>query len=106
MAGDSNTGVARADRVHGTGMAFTARVGFHDYERHIMQKIVVDFEAETDWRDAARRDRPQGFVNYFEVNRAIEEMVGKRQWRLVEAMAEDIAHLICTRFLVQRVMEY
>ena len=96
-------GVSRLDRVCGTGFAYEARIGFHEYERHIRQQIVVDFEAETDWRHASASDRPKSLVNYYEVNRAIEAMVARRQWRLIEAVAEDVAALICTRFPVHRV---
>lgn len=94
---------ARADRVHGVGFSYDCRVGFHEYERHIRQRVSVDFEAETDWQDSARRDRARDLVNYYLINRAIQELVDGREWRLIEAMAQDIARLICTRFPVSRV---
>lgn len=91
------------DRVHGTGFSYDCRIGFHEYERHIQQRIVVDFEAETDWREAARADRAKNIVDYDEVNQAIAALVEAREYRLIEAMAEDIAKLLCARFPVQRV---
>lgn len=96
-------GVSRADRVYGRGFTYDCRVGFHEYERHIRQRISVDFEAETDWRECARRDRARDLVDYYEVNQAIQALVDSRQWRLIEAVAEDIARLICLRFPVTRV---
>lgn len=94
---------SRHDRVIGTGFAYEARIGFHEYERRIRQRVVVDFEAETDWRAAAKKDRPRGLVDYFEVNRTIAAMVERREWRLIEALAQDVARVICERFPVARV---
>ncbi|MDP6933616.1 MAG: dihydroneopterin aldolase, partial [Myxococcota bacterium] len=91
------------DRVHGIGMAFHCRIGFHEYERHILQKVVVDFEAETDWRESAREDRAQGIVDYYKVNRAIGALIEERSFRLVEALAEEVARLLCRDYPVQRV---
>jgi len=91
------------DRVHGTGFSYDCRIGFHAYERHIRQRVSVDFEAETDWRDSALRDRARDLVDYYQINQAIQELVDSRDWRLIEAMAEDIARLVCTRFPVSRV---
>lgn len=88
------------DRVLGIGFSYECRIGFHEYERHIRQRVVVDFEAETDWREAARIDRARRLVNYYEINKAIARMVAEREWRLVEALAEDVARLICTQFPV------
>lgn len=93
----------RADRVYGHGFSYDCRIGFHEYERHIRQRVSVDFEAETDWQETARRDRARDLIDYYEVNKAIQALVDGRQWRLIEAMAEDIARIICTRFPVSRV---
>jgi dihydroneopterin aldolase len=91
------------DRVHGTGFSYDCCIGFHEYERHIRQKILVDFEAETDWRTQARQDRAINLVDYFEANKAIKELVENKPYKLIEAMAEDIARLLCTRFSITRV---
>lgn len=92
------------DRVHGFGFAYECRIGFHAYERHIRQRVVVDFEAETDWRPSARLDEPSAaIIDYFQVNRLIGELVRDKEWRLLEAMAEDVARLLCRRFPVFRV---
>lgn len=89
------------DRVHGSGFRYDVRIGFHEYERHIRQQVVVDFEAETDWRAAAAADdEAAGLVDYFEVNRALQALAESREWRLVEALCEAMAELICTRFPV------
>ena len=95
---------SKTDRVHGVGFRYSVRIGFHEYERHIRQEVMVDFEAETDWRAAAAADDEHvGLVDYFEVNRAIQTLADSREWRLVEALAERIAFTICDRFPVSAV---
>lgn len=91
------------DRVHGTGFSYDCKIGFHEYERHIRQRVVVDWEVETTWRDSARQDRATSLVDYYEINLALERLVDAKEWRLVEALAEDVAHVICIRFPVDRV---
>ncbi len=92
------------DRVHGAGFAYECRLGFHEYESHIRQRVLVDFEAWTDWRRAAALDEPEaGLVDYYEVNRMLTALVEAREWRLLEAMAEAIARALCERFPVERV---
>jgi dihydroneopterin aldolase len=92
-----------ADRVFGQGFRYECRIGFHEYERHIRQHVLVDFEAVTDWRESARTDRAEGLVDYYEVNSAIRTLVDDREWNLIESMAEEIAALICLRFPVRSV---
>lgn len=92
------------DRVHGIAFAYDCRLGFHACERHIRQRVLVDFEAWTDFREAARTDQPSdALVDYYKVNNALRELVEAREWNLVETMAEDIARMLVTRFPVSRV---
>jgi dihydroneopterin aldolase len=95
--------MAMRDRVHGIGFSYDCKIGFHEYERHIRQRIVVDFEAETDWRATARADRAHKLVDYYEANLAIQALVEQKEYRLIEALAEDVAHMLITRFPIDRV---
>jgi dihydroneopterin aldolase len=90
-----------SDRVVGTGFSYSCRVGFHAYEQEIRQEILVDFEVETDWRAAARRDLPDGIVDYFEVDRALRAQLEGRDYQIIEAIAEDVARILCTGFAVR-----
>lgn len=90
------------DRVHGYGFSYDVRIGFHEYERHIRQRIVIDWEAETDWREAAKLDRARDLVDYYEANLAITRLVEGKEYRLIEAVAEDVARVLVTDFPVSR----
>lgn len=93
------------DRVHGVGFAYECHLGFHAEERGVQQRVLVDFEAWTDFRRPARLDEPTDalLVDYAKVDAAIRALVAEREWRLAEAMAEDVARLLCERFPVERV---
>lgn len=91
------------DRVVGNAFSFDCRVGFRDYERQIKQRVLVDFEAETDWRRNGSEDDPAGIVDYYEINLRIGALMERREYRLIEAVAEDVARILCTEFPVQRV---
>ena len=91
------------DTVSGHGFEYSCRIGFHEFERHIEQRLRIDFEAQTDWRDQAKADRAHNLVDYYEINRAIGSLIAGREWRLVEAVAESVAELLCTRFPVSGV---
>jgi dihydroneopterin aldolase len=86
------------DRVHGIGFSYDCRIGFHEYERHIRQRVVIDWEAETDWSAAARADKAKGIVDYYEANLALGRLVEAKEWKLIEALAEDVAELLITTF--------
>ena len=92
-----------SDRVMGTGFSYDCRIGFHEAEYEMRQRLVVDFEAETDWRQHAIDDDPRGVVDYFEVNKQIGALVEHKDYLLIEAVAEDIARLICANFAVTSV---
>ncbi len=88
------------DTVSGHGFEYSCRIGFHEFERHIEQRLRIDFEAETHWRAQAQQDRATDLVDYYEINRAISTLIAGLEWRLVEAVAEAVAQLLCTQFPV------
>ena len=91
------------DRVHGNGFSYDVRIGFHEYERHIHQRIVIDGEAETTWRDAAEADRPRDIVDYYVANLKIAAKIQAKEYRLIETVAEEVAELLVREFPVDRV---
>jgi 7,8-dihydroneopterin aldolase/epimerase/oxygenase len=91
------------DRVIGLGLSYDCRIGLREYERHIKQRVLIDFEAETDWRHNGSSDDPAGIVDYYEVNRRVGRALASREYNLIEAVAEDVARVLCTGFPVQRV---
>lgn len=91
------------DRVHGNGFSYDVRIGFHEYERHIRQRIVIDWEAETTWREAAGADRPRDIVDYYVANLKIAAKIQAKEYRLIETVAEEVAEVLVREFPVDRV---
>ncbi|MGB0638027.1 MAG: dihydroneopterin aldolase [Myxococcota bacterium] len=92
-----------ADRVSGHGLRYQCCVGFSVEERSGPQSIAVDFDARTDWRASAQADRPVEIVDYAKVDQAISTLLASREWRLIEAIAEGVARIICVGFPVDQV---
>ena len=86
------------DVICGYDLTYQVRVGFHDFERNIQQRVKINFEAETDWQKAVEKDEPVDIVDYYHINEALEQMISKKSWNLIESLAEDVAKLICTNF--------
>jgi len=86
------------DMICGHDLTYQVRVGFHDFERNIQQRVKINFEAETDWHKAVEKDEPIDIVDYYHINEALEKMISKKSWNLIESLAEDVAKLICTKF--------
>jgi len=91
------------DMICGHDLTYQVRVGFHDFERNIQQRVKISFAAETNWQQAVEKDEPVDIVDYYLLNEAIEKMVSQKSWNLIETLAEDVAKLICTKFNVQAV---
>lgn len=91
------------DIVYGNRFGYDCQIGFHEHELTIKQRLEIDFEAHTDWRRAARQDSPEGIVDYSIAYEDIGALIEGRSWKLIEAVAESVAELLCDRFPVEKV---
>ena len=85
------------DRIFLHGMAFECRVGVGDEERAEPQVIELDVELRVDLGTAGRTDDLAQTVDYgavFEICRAVVE---ERSFRLLEAIAEQVASEVLAR---------
>ena len=92
-----------ADRIFLNGLTFYARHGVRDEERALGQRFVIDLEAGGDFRAAARADDPALCVDYAVMYDLVAERVREKSFRLIEALAEDLAGAILARFAVDYV---
>ena len=67
------------------------RVGVTHAERASPQRLNVSVELDLDLRDAATSDELSKTTDYFELHQAIHQLGRNREWKLIEALAEDIA---------------
>ena len=89
-----------SDRVFLRSMAFEGRHGVSDEERAEPQVIELDVEVEADLRPAGTSDDVARTINYAEVFEICRAQVETRSYRLLEAIAENVATDILDRYPV------
>ena len=82
------------DRIVLSGMKFTGRHGFTDEERANPQPFEVDVELLTNLQPAGVEDDLEKTVDYERVFEICRELVESTNFKLLEAIAEGIAHEI------------
>lgn len=65
--------------------------GVFDEERKLGQRFYVDLELELNLEAAGKHDDLSETVNYAEVHFTVKEVVEKKSFKLIEALAECIA---------------
>jgi len=82
------------------GLTTECIIGIWDWERRVKQKVVVDLEMGADIRRAAGSDRIDDTLDYKRVSKRLLQFIGDSEFQLVETLAERIAELVITEFLV------
>ncbi|MFN3581917.1 MAG: dihydroneopterin aldolase [Pseudomonas sp.] len=88
------------DQVFIKGLAVEAVIGVYDWERSILQPLVLDLDLGWDIRAAAAGDDLSATLDYAAVSTRVLEFVAASQFLLVEALAEHVAALIMQEFSV------
>ncbi len=91
------------DRIFITALTTEAVIGIYDWEREIKQRLEVDLEIWKDLRAAAASDAIEDTLNYKAVAKRVLAFVEASRFRLVEALADEIARIVLEEFEVARV---
>ena len=91
------------DRIFISALSTEAVIGIYDWEREVKQRLEVDLEMWKDLRAAARSDAIEDTLNYKSVAKRVLAFVEASRYRLVEALAGEIARIVLTEFEVERV---
>lgn len=86
------------DRILLQNMVFHARHGVHDYEQRNPQRFEVDVELVMNLQPAGVDDDLEQTVDYGRVYDAVRQIVESTTYRLLEALAEAIAHEVLADF--------
>ena len=86
------------DRIELRNMRFDGRHGWHPHEQVEAQPFEVDVELLVDLVAAGRGDDLDRTVDYGQVFRLVQEIVERRSYRLLEALATAIADDVTERF--------
>ena len=86
------------DKILIEGLECMARVGVPEEERRLEQRVLVDIELELDLKPAGTNDQFEKTVDYAAVVQIVRELAEKKQFCLVEALAEAVAGELMGRF--------
>ena len=79
------------------GIVVPAALGVSKAERRMRRPVDIDLELGTDLSRAGASDRLAHTIDYGEIYRVVEELA-QSEYRLVEALAEDIARTLLSRY--------
>ena len=91
------------DRIFISALAVDAVIGIYDWERNVKQRLEIDLEMWTDLRAAAKSDAIEDTLNYKSVAKRVLGFVEASSFRLVEALAGEIARIVLEEFKLARV---
>ena len=74
------------------------RIGVPDEERAKPQRLLISIEMERDLYAAGETDDLKQTINYYDVVQRILKLGENREWRLIEALAEEIAEIVLREF--------
>jgi len=83
-----------SDRIILTGLAFYAHHGVSDAEQERGQVFTVDVEVEANLHRAGHTDALEDTLDYRILYARVREAVTSARYRLIEAVAEAVAHAL------------
>ena len=85
------------DTIAITDLELQARIGAPEEERAQPQKLLISLEMHLDTSVAGKEDDLEKTIDYEAVKDAVLGL-GKAEWHIIEAVAEDIATMILEKF--------
>ncbi|MCX2975588.1 dihydroneopterin aldolase [Halieaceae bacterium IMCC8485] len=86
------------DTVYIEGLKIDAVIGVYDWERSILQTLVLDLELASDNRAAAATDGIADAVDYDAISKRILAYVQASEFELIETLAERVADIVLSEF--------
>jgi len=91
------------DRIFLTALSAEAIIGIYDWEREVRQRVEIDLEMWMDLTAAEASDSIDDTLNYKAVAKRVLAFVQESRFRLVEALAGEIARILLAEFPIERV---
>lgn len=91
------------DKVFIEALQIECVIGIYDWERTIMQPIVLDIEMAFDNRIPAASDNIEHTLDYKAVSKRLIQFVSESSFGLVETLAERCCEIILNEFSVSHV---
>src|SRR3990172_1993909 len=87
--------VKMSDAILLEGIELPARLGVSEAERAMRRPVRLDLEVMRDLQNAGRSDALADTIDYQTIYDLVAEVVAKNEFRLVEALAERVAEVLC-----------
>ncbi|KIY22932.1 MULTISPECIES: dihydroneopterin aldolase [Mesobacillus] len=88
------------DKIHVNQMEFYGYHGVFPEETTLGQRFAVDLTVELDLLKAGKSDQLQDSINYADLYQVCKNILEGKPYKLVEAIAEQIASVILEKFLL------
>ncbi|AGB40473.1 dihydroneopterin aldolase [Halobacteroides halobius DSM 5150] len=93
------------DKIILDGLSFYGYHGALEEENELGQKFIIDLELKCDLKEAGSTDQLKKSVNYAQVYQLVADICQNQQYKLLEALAENIAKNILQDFyLVEEIL--
>lgn len=80
-----------------------ASIGVHNWEQQIKQHLVIDVAMRIDASKAGQSDNLAVAVDYWQAREQIIGLLTEQSFKLIEAVAENIATLLLNNFATKQV---
>ena len=87
-----------ADSILVWGLRMPTLVGVDEWERRVQQELVVNLRMQCDCRVAAGSDELDDALDYAAVSQLLLRRGEVGEYRLIEALAEDLAESVLEKF--------
>jgi len=83
---------------------FMCNIGVTEEERKSKQEIAVDIEMFTNIKKPAKNDDIAFTTNYSKVYDLLNNVASRREYRLIEALAESISNEVIKKFKIKKIL--
>ncbi|WMY96872.1 MAG: dihydroneopterin aldolase [Arsenophonus sp.] len=73
-------------------------IGVYDWEQTIKQKLLIDIKIGYDNNFFSKSDNKKYFLDYAEISQIVVKNIEKKQFKLIENVAENIADILLNKF--------
>ncbi len=90
--------ILKMDMIYLKDLRVDAKIGVWEWERKILQTLVIDLDFAVDIGVASDSDKLDDTVDYKAISDRIMEFVGSSQFNLLEALAENLSKVLMREF--------
>ena len=91
------------DKLVISGLKLQTIIGVYAWEQAVKQTLLLDVVLQFDSQKPGQSDKIADSIDYAQLNQQIRDSIEQKSYRLIEAVAEDVASLCLAHQLIQAV---